>query len=60
VLAGGDAVSGFTVPNAVGLAAMHEGARRRKRQRDLGQCCRDGSCDTCATEAEAIKAARDE
>jgi hypothetical protein len=46
-------MSGFTVPNAVGLAAMHEGARNRRRQRDHGICCRGDLCETCELEAEA-------
>jgi hypothetical protein len=47
-------MSDFTVPNAVGLAAMHEGARIRRRQRSLGICCRNGDlCEQCQLEAEA-------
>lgn len=49
------------VPYAVGVAAAHEGRRKRKAQRDRGECCRGlDLCEACESEAEALKAARDE
>lgn len=49
------------VSNLAGNQLVSQQLARRKRQRDLGQCCTGGDlCPCCEGEAEARKAEREE